>query len=72
MVLQSGATARIVWPFGYYARFDPFVVFDNAGREVARDGTGLRAGGDGPLDGDSDRCGRTTYVVLFDPIRPAN
>lgn len=67
-VLDNGTEVRIIWPFGYSAQFDPFIVFDNAGRAVAKDGDSLRAEGDGPLDGAVDACGRSRYVVLADPI----
>lgn len=70
-VLDNGTEARVVWPFGYSASYDPFIVYDNSGREVARDGDALEAAGSGPQEGDADACGRTQYVVLIDPIRRA-
>lgn len=66
--LENGREVRIVWPFGYSAEFKPFVVYDNAGREVARAGLSLTAGGEGPLDGEPDSCGFSTYVVLDDVV----
>lgn len=71
MVLENGRRVRVVWPFGYSARLDPFVVYDNTGLEVARDGDELRPEGDGPLAGAPDECGMTSYVVLIDPVRRA-
>lgn len=68
MIRDNGEEVRIVWPFGYSATFEPFVVFDNAGAEVARDGDYVRAEGAGPSQGDADACGRTLYVVLAPPV----
>lgn len=49
---------------GYSARFEPFVVYNNQGEEVARDGDWLIAAGGGPFEGEADACGRTAYVVF--------
>lgn len=60
MVLEDGQEVRLQWPSGYSAQFRPFVVFDDRGREVARDGDRLQAGRDGPHDGSPDQCGRAS------------
>lgn len=67
-VLENGTEVRVVWPFGYSAQHDPFIVYDNAGREVARNGDSLQADGTGPVDGETDACGRSKYVTLVDPV----
>lgn len=69
LVLENGIEARIVWPYGYSARLDPFAVFDNAGKEVAHGGDELRPNGVGPQTGDPDTCGRSSFVVINDPVR---
>jgi hypothetical protein len=67
-VLDNGVEVRVIWPFGYSAIFDPFVVYDNSGKEVARDGDALLVAGDGPLEGQSDDCGQDKYVILAEPV----
>lgn len=71
MTLENGQRVRVVWPFGHSAEFDPFVVLDNTGRQVACDGDEIRPAGDGPFVGPADWCGLRHYVVLIDPVRRA-
>jgi hypothetical protein len=41
----DGHREEVVWPPGYYARFDPgLLVFDESGTLVARDGTHVLGG----------------------------
>lgn len=68
----DGREVRIVWPEGYTARFNPFVVFDAQGREVARAGDMLRASTIDPLSGDPDACGRSLWIPLLEPIGTAH
>ncbi len=67
---ESSAKQGITWPFGYSAQFSPFAVFDNAGREVARDGDHLRAGGFAPQPVPRHDCGWTAVMTLVDPVAP--
>lgn len=69
IVRDNGEEDRIVWPFGYSARVNPFAVFDNSGTLVAKDHDQLHADGEGPTTGEPDACGRRSYVVLNDPVR---
>lgn len=69
MVLDNRLQVRVLWPSGYSARFEPFVVFDDAGKEVARSGDLLHAGGEGPFVGEADSCGRGLWVMLLDTGR---
>jgi hypothetical protein len=71
MVTETGSEVRVIWPYGYSAQFKPFVVFDNGGKEVARDGDRLEPEGTGPFEGDADSCGRTQYVYLIHPMTRA-
>ena len=66
--LENGEKQDIIWPFGYSAQQRPFVVFDNAGREVASDGDYLLAGGPVAETIPQDDCGRTAVVTLVEPI----
>ncbi len=67
MVIEgSGQEVRVVWPNGYSASYDPLVIRNAAGREVARDGTVLHADGWGPTIGAADGCGRTSSVSVVD------
>lgn len=59
---------RVIWPMGYSAHFDPFIVYNNQGDEVARDGDWLQVAGGGPFEGDADVCGRSSFVVFSDPV----
>jgi len=68
LVQQNGMELRIVWPLGYAAQFNPFVVYDAGGRPIARDGDLLLAGGFGPSSGPADECGRAAYAVLEEPV----
>jgi hypothetical protein len=68
LVQANDREPRIVWPLGFTARFDPFVVLNSAGLAMARDGDLLLAGGFGPLPGEADACGRSEYVVLEEPV----
>jgi hypothetical protein len=70
MVLDTGLEASVLWPFGYSAGFDPFVVYDNSGKAVGRDGVWLHAGGTGPFDGPADACGRARWVMVLDLGKP--
>ena len=67
-VLENGDDVRVVWPLGYSASFDPFVVYNNSGAEVARDDSSLVVGGAGPSDGESDACGRSRFVSFVEPV----
>lgn len=64
--LANEVNYRVVWPFGYSADFDPFVVYNNSGMPVARDGDLLLAGGWAPEPGEPDLCGRSIFVTLAD------
>ena len=68
-VLDNGDQVRLVWPYGYSAQMNPFVVFDNNGQSVLQAGDRFLAGGSGPFVGDLDTCGRQSYVVLNNPIQ---
>jgi hypothetical protein len=60
--------AQVLWPFGYSARFDPFMVFDNAGNVVAREGDEISAEGWGPTPAEPDACGRDQQYSLVEPL----
>ncbi len=73
MTIQgSGQDVRIVWPMGFSASSDLQIIFDGTGKEIARAGDLLYAGGSGPyVDEAPDACGRTGYVILIDVRRAA-
>jgi hypothetical protein len=62
----SRVEAQVVWPYGYSARFDPFTVFDNAGKVVASDGDQIYGDGWGPTAAKPDTCGRDQQISLID------
>jgi hypothetical protein len=68
LTLDDGQDVRIVWPYGYSAVLQPFTVLNNAGDPVISAGDTIKTGGNGPLEGAPDSCGRTSYVAINEPI----
>lgn len=68
MTMENGVDVVAYWPAGYSASFGILRVYDASGSLVASEGEQITAVGNDPYHGDPDQCGRTTYVILGEPI----
>ena len=64
-VLIDGIHASALWPPHYTATFDPLVIFDESGRQIAKGGDALQIVVLGPTPIGPDSCGMQNQVQLF-------
>jgi hypothetical protein len=71
----EGRRAATLWPAHYTATYEPLVVFDESGQQVAKEGDQLTMAFVGPKRASEQRCGMDSVVELhFKPFhspRPA-
>jgi hypothetical protein len=64
-VETDGQKARPLWPSGFTAGREPFIVYDRSGREIGRDGTQISTPMLGPDSLAFDGCGLTLTINLY-------
>jgi hypothetical protein len=65
--LDNGHKAAPLWPPGYRIHFNPIIVTNPAGAEVARQGATLTTQMLGPMNVAADPCGLTEKIDVFYP-----